>query len=947
MLDVGGKSGDSSLMISAASQVSLKLKSSVQSYADWLRETVGALPRLSTDVIDALRGSAFPILTTNYDTLIEGEHGRSASWRDPLAIQAVVAGESEAVGHLHGVWTEPDSIVLSDVDYTTHLLSKGVQALQQAASSIKALVYIGYGSGLEDPNFSKLLEWQRQTFGGTSHHHYRLCLSSELAALAKVHADDNIIVEAYGASHDMLPTYLADSLGETKSAALTRVGKIRDVVAEAKAEFEEAMKMHAVVLFPTASEPEGGAPIVPPPLLPVPYAKYVERRSDKKDPSVVVERLDAKEVAETLGVTVVASEEGGGLTTALRWLALRAADSSPGTTPVYLAFNQCSNRSTPVRSALKPQLRAQGFLDEAGDPLPPIVLALDDVHAYGKAAGTVLRELVELALPQVFIGCRVGDEDEILATLRAAGSHPTVRYVGRFETKEVTELLTVVAPGQVERLMERVVDAFVRTNLPRTPMTVASIVYILLHGVDSVISSTASQSSILEQYVSILLGQGNPLEDARVGIEAGGRVSVLASLAEHFVDHNTRVLPENAVIDRFAAHFARVGWKESETKLLEGFVRRGILRRTDGGIEFQHNSFVYLFAAKRAITHQEFLDQLLERPIYYGRIIQVHAGLARSDSTPLGKLITEYNDQLCNVGFDQGPAYAPVRARTPPANLESTDSDSQDSENDDAGRDNSAERSAELTALDYPEPLLPLFNDDVDLPLLAELARILELVSGVIRDADQIEDADLKRRALRVVLQGWGHFISAFSHSVSFTDLVETISSELEDEEETTLDAAERARIAAFLERILPVGAAMGGISFTLKSRTLLRPLEHEMANEDFDSPELIVAASLLLISLGERGWARQVLDLIRRSSNHSVWHDFFRFDFERCFMSADESDDDRAAALEGLVEIQARLFSFPSVHEANSFKDRFRADLRRKRLERETVGRITIGVTR
>lgn len=943
MLGEGCDSNDTSMMISAASQVSRKLKSlGPQAYADWLRESVGDLPALDTRTIEVLRSSGFPILTTNYDTLIEGTDGSAVSWSDTTGLQEILTGDSAAVGHLHGVWSDPDSVILSDADYEKHAQSKGIQALQHAACSIKTLVYIGYGSGLEDPNFSDLLRWQREIFSPTSRRHYRLCLESDVETLARVHTPDNIGIESYGATHEMLAGFLRDKVAARGNVTLTSAGKVRDPVAESKAEFQEAMKTHAVVLFPTTDNPEGGAPIVAPPVLPVPYAQYVKRRTDKKDAGLPSERLDAQEVAQTSGITVVASEESGGLTTALRWLTLRATDHSPGATPIYLPFNQCTNRLAPVRSALRPVIRARGLPTEAGDPLPPMVLAVDDVHAYGKLADAALRDLATFPVPQIFIGCRVGDEDQILSVLKSAGAHPTVRYLGRFETKEVTELLTAVAPGQVAHFIDLVVDAFVRTNLPRTPMTVASIIYILLHG-DTFISSTASQSSILEQYVSMLLGRGNPLEDARVGIEAVGRESVLASLAELLVHRNTVVLPELEVVAHFSEHFKRVSWKESETRLLESFIRRGLLRRTKGGVEFQHNSFVYLFAAKRATTHSEFLEELLERPLYYGRIIQVHAGLARSNSQPLRQLVEAYRGQLANVGFEQGRAYARVRPSEPPALEEEPFSDEQSAGSE---RDPQPEvEGTELTPLDYPETLLPLFSDDVDLPVLAEMARILDLLSSVIRDADQIEDLDLKGDSLRVVLEGWGHFISAFSHGISFRDLIDTLATEFQ-EEKLISDSVNREKLADMLERVLPVGAAASGINFTLKSRTLLLPVEHEMASEDYTGDELLVATALLLIAIGDDGWPSRVRTLFLRSPKLSVWSDFIRYDLDQCFMSTSAPEKDRLDALDTLAEIQSRLFAFDSTVESTKYKESVRAKFRKRRLELETRNRLKDGMS-
>jgi len=85
-------------------------------FGKWLRSTVAQLrverhdPKgpldQSSGLIDALWQLRAPVLTTNYDTLIEDATGAgSATTRTPELIQSVLTGsEPRVVGHLHGVW---------------------------------------------------------------------------------------------------------------------------------------------------------------------------------------------------------------------------------------------------------------------------------------------------------------------------------------------------------------------------------------------------------------------------------------------------------------------------------------------------------------------------------------------------------------------------------------------------------------------------------------------------------------------------------------------------------------------------------------------------------------------------------------------------------------------------------------------------------------------------
>lgn len=920
---------DTSMLLAAASQVQIKLRSiGDQAYANWLRDALGQLRAVETSTIDALRSSASPILTTNYDTLLEGAAGSSCSWLDPVEMQQVIAGESSSIGHIHGVWTQPESVVLSESDYARHGQAPAIQDLQRAALGIKTLVYVGYGSGFDDPNFANWIRWHRDTYPGSRREHYRLCLESELDTLNRVHANDSITPISFGRQHADLSRFIRLSLAPRGEVALTPAGKVRDAISEVKSDFEETMRTHSVVTFTSQDGDEPNTPIIPPPLLPVPYARYVRQRSSDRN-SIPTDRLDPVDVSNETGTTVVACEEGGGLTTALRWLALSAADQRPGVAPVYLSFGQCVGKSDPVMRAVRRSLGASGFVMDrtSGSGMPDVALAIDEVHSYGRVSEFALREIASLGFSHIFLGCRVGDEEEVLATLRSAGAQPTVRYVGRLERQDVQSLVELVAPRQVASLMSQITEAFSRTHLPRTPMTVFTIVYILLHS-DTPISSTASQSGILEQYVAVLLGRGNPLEDARISIEARGRESVLAGLAERFVVENTHVLAESTVVEHFSDHFKKVGWRESETKLLESFIRRGVLRRTSGGIEYQHSSFVFLFAAKRAMTHDGFLEMLLRRPLYYSRILQVYAGLAREDSRPLASLLEAHSSRLSEMGLEPGKAYLPVAQAPLPDDFD-------DDLGDDAEPDGEASGDGEVESgyspLDYPEPAVPLFSSDVDLPAFAEMARILELFSSVIRDADQVEDLKLKRASLGVLLEGWGRFISTFSQSASFRDLVVTLAEEIGSQR--VWNSRKTERLIDLLERILPAAAAMGGVNFTLKSRTLLIPLEDEMRDRVDPPAELLVGAALLLVSIGERGWPRELAKIYARSPRLSIWLDYFVYDLEQAYSSDRLTEVDRAAALELIVEIRLSPYRSESKGALDRYGDRLRDGLRARRL--------------
>ena len=72
----------------------------------------------SPTVIQSLAALDTPLMTTNYDDLIEKVTGlRHVTWNDASNAARVVRGEDRRVLHLHGHWEEPESVVLGIRSY--------------------------------------------------------------------------------------------------------------------------------------------------------------------------------------------------------------------------------------------------------------------------------------------------------------------------------------------------------------------------------------------------------------------------------------------------------------------------------------------------------------------------------------------------------------------------------------------------------------------------------------------------------------------------------------------------------------------------------------------------------------------------------------------------------------------------------------------------------------
>ncbi|MEY4179795.1 MAG: hypothetical protein RLY70_3369, partial [Planctomycetota bacterium] len=110
---------DPDMLLAAAELVAKRLwKGGESEFARWLRDTFEKLSVERPEVIQRLVALDLPLVTTNYDDLIEKVAGlRSVTWKEPRKVTRSLRGDDRRVLHLHGHWDEPDSVVLGIRSY--------------------------------------------------------------------------------------------------------------------------------------------------------------------------------------------------------------------------------------------------------------------------------------------------------------------------------------------------------------------------------------------------------------------------------------------------------------------------------------------------------------------------------------------------------------------------------------------------------------------------------------------------------------------------------------------------------------------------------------------------------------------------------------------------------------------------------------------------------------
>lgn len=220
MHKLSNENNDADDLIHIASKLEKKLRGDNRTngnWSNWLRRAIGDLKVLDRTTVTHLhtlgRGR---LATCNYDDVLTADNYPAVPWTLPADVIRVLSGEERGVLHLHGHWKTPDSVVLGNASYAELLYDNAAQSLQRFMASLPCLVLVGFGAGLEDPNFGGLLNWVAKTFPMREAHHFWLVPHSDVERATKsVPKGCRVAVLEYGEHYADLPQFLERLVANT------------------------------------------------------------------------------------------------------------------------------------------------------------------------------------------------------------------------------------------------------------------------------------------------------------------------------------------------------------------------------------------------------------------------------------------------------------------------------------------------------------------------------------------------------------------------------------------------------------------------------------------------------------------------------------------------------------------------------------------------------------
>jgi len=900
-------------------------------FGRWIAQSVGELPCVKPDVPTALAALGAPILTTNYDDLLEKILSRpSATWHRPSDMRRVLLQESVAIGHLHGVWTDIDSVIFSQGDYQTITENADAQSVQTGAFALKTFLFVGVGDGLTDPNFSPMIKAFGDRFPTSAHPHYRLCLNSKVDPTTEL---KTVVDVGFGDTHDDLASFLL-SLAPTADHTPSGLGpKSRSLVLDALRDNSTLWRDNE-----TLSEKSVADLVVPPIFLPEPHDQYATNavlNAEKDKPGPV----DLSEKIRDGGIILIAGEESSGVSTAVNYCLTRALDLRANA-HVLLAADPMVSGANPIGRVIERSYRSWGVESPSDETRKLMALGVDNLRFDGSTRfDRAMDDIAESVAGLKVVGVRQNDAVDIANLLKErTGEDVTVVYLGRFSNVEARELARRVAPGREAKVAEYVMVVIREKNLPRTPFTITLLVDLVQSGI--LLQKQESEIAVLDQYLDLLLNADLPRTRDELSMTLRNKRLVLEILARRLVQDREDKAPESDVLDWLKVQFEELGWDYNVTQCVNDLVARRVLARSsDNTIRFQRSAYLELMAGIAARDDAEFRQLVFESPIQLASIVRSYAAMTRNAKDVLD--VVEREIERIAVSEPSGAIFSSVRKVEARKELFSDERETEaEGDNDEADKaDNSVEREG-LTGHYYDD------SDDSDTPAflvarIEDLSQsrvamlVVDLASRVLRDSDEVRDQGMKDRILRKLLVAWVGFTDLHETEISsLPDLDDIISSLLDEEDARTPEDIEK--LKHFLTRMIPTVITASGVRYCLSGPSLVtRLVEVDMTQEENGSYGSMIR-TLALYGTKSRRWI-ETLKLIDDDAVKTFFSASFLASIARYAYITDKSleKEERVEIRNFLRRVISARYKFDGVKHRSDVLSKFETKLNRDRLEK------------
>ena len=120
--------------------------------------------------------------------------------------------------HLHGLWTNPQSVVADFFSYRDIAKDRPTRGLMSNLFVFHRLLFVGCRGTFEDPHFTSVIRQISEDFDVGTHQHCVLCRDGDVTDLKALTAQSPMLQPlAYGATHDDLHEFLENLVRDSNT----------------------------------------------------------------------------------------------------------------------------------------------------------------------------------------------------------------------------------------------------------------------------------------------------------------------------------------------------------------------------------------------------------------------------------------------------------------------------------------------------------------------------------------------------------------------------------------------------------------------------------------------------------------------------------------------------------------------------------------------------------
>lgn len=903
-----------------------------EKYPSWITRTIADLQVKDDSLAKAIGGLDVPIFTTNYDKLLEKSLNRRAvTWTNASQFRDSVTTRSTDICHLHGVYDDYESIILTDKDYRRVLDNEAAQNLQTSIFTTTSFLFIGVGDGANDPNFSPMIRKFSEHFKTTQFPHFRLCTDSDRNSAGDLGA---IIDVPYGESHNDLPAFLNSLADELSSGDSGLISRSRIAILESLRDNSTLWRDQDELNTKQFSDL-----VIPPTFLPEPHNEYARSHytpESKKKRSPI----DIEAKIKGGGIILVAGDAQSGVSTGIQYILHQSMDILKGTHAIFLP-RIASTGSSPVERAITRQYNQMGIDASALSLSDRLVLGIDSlVYDESKRFRKIVDNINKLNTALTVIGIDQSDAVNIARELKQHHETITITYLGRFSDLEAMQLASRLGTFQSEDIAKNALSIAKEKNLPRTPFTLTLLIELVQSGIS--LENENSELSVLDQYVSELLSFDFPKIDNPSRLSVRNKRKILEHVAMEFVKVKADEASYSEVLKWVEDLYENLGWTvEPAERSIRDLIRRRLLSSTDDSkIRFQRSAYLELMAGIAASKERDFRSLVFAAPIQLASIVRSYAAMARNDHEVIELVLEELN----RIKVRASPGYLFEKVRRTDADDSLFQSEplvyGHPNQFDPEGNDDTENVSRDgMTGHYYddtPDADSPAFLTAHldDLPESRVAMLVVDLSSRVIRESDEISNQAFKAEALLKILTAWLAFLDIYGEDLKGSEDLDPIVEEMFENHDRELTDSNRSQMRRVLEQIVPMILLESGLDMCLASPTLIKLLSEMDFSDSVNAYALDCIRTLALMHCGGSAWVESLIAL-KDESIDSVFCASFVFGIVRARYIQDSqlSDSTKRDLRNFLKRVLTRRFRFKSSQHRNSSIDSFMTSLEKERL--------------